>query len=181
MHNSAYSRIEARGRSVGWLQPCMMGIHGCDLGHYANICRPRPAEMGPYGTSILPHGVYTPIRPIIQQPSSRKSTHRQKSVDNTDTWVVPSTLESAASLSCCQASLGLWFKPDVPMGIASLHLGFGWPELYTLPAFMDTPGSTGPNSMCAHPAPLTVRHPCSFLGRFSVQPARIVAGSLTPC
>ena len=85
LHIAVYSRIEAKSRSFEWLQRLTTGIYGEYMGYRAMVCRFESVEMGIYGALASPRVSYTPIHPIMHQASSRKSTHRQKSVDNIDT------------------------------------------------------------------------------------------------
>ena len=85
MHNTMHSRIKANGGRVGWLRRLMMGSNGGYWGYHARLCRLRSAEMEINVTLTLPRGSHTPIRPIMQRLSSKKSTHRQKSADDIGT------------------------------------------------------------------------------------------------
>ena len=85
LHNAVYGRMKAGGRNFGWLRRLVMGSCGRHLGHHARLCRMESVEMGIYGALASPRVSYTPIHPIMHQASSRKSTHRPKSVDNIDT------------------------------------------------------------------------------------------------
>jgi len=85
LHIAVYSRIEAKSRSLEWLQRLTAGIYGEYMGYRAMICRFESVEMGIYGAFTLPGAPYAPIHPIMQQPLSSKSTCRQESVYNVDT------------------------------------------------------------------------------------------------
>ena len=85
LHTAVYSRIEAKSRSLEWLQRLTAGIYGEYMGYRAMICRFESVQMGIYGAFALPCAAYARIHPIMQQPLSSKSTCRQKSVYNVDT------------------------------------------------------------------------------------------------